>query len=42
MDGNKISTNFVAGMGDWEEVGDAMEVARRLAMRMLEPVQVEL
>jgi hypothetical protein len=42
MDGNKISTNIVAGVGEWGEVGDAMEVARRLAVRMLEPAQVEL
>jgi hypothetical protein len=42
MDGVKISTNIVAGVGEWEEVGDAMEVARRLAVRMLEPAQVEL
>jgi hypothetical protein len=42
LDGVAVSSNIVAGEGEWEEVGDAMEVARRLAVRMLEPAQEEL
>jgi hypothetical protein len=41
-DGVTVSSDIVAGEGEWEEVGDAMEVARRLAVRILEPAQEEL
>jgi retinol-binding protein 3 len=42
LDGVEVSSDIVAGEGEWEEVGDAMEVARRLAVRVLEPAQEEL
>jgi hypothetical protein len=37
-----VLNDIVAGEGEWEEVEDAMEVARTLAVRILDPAQEEL